>query len=514
MLAACGSTGGGFGNASGRPDAPAGVTAMASGTDVTVRWDLVPGARGYTVYWASASGVGPHNGTALASTGSPLVHRGLAAAQTHYYVVTAHNDAGESPPSPQVEAETGQATPGWTPAWALTTPARVLSHRHDPSASATDNGAALRAAIARLQPGDRLEVDAGRYSIAARFGITLDGGETAPIWIVGAPGAVLTRPDTQQNTVNVDRARFLVLQGFEITGGDTAVKLYDCADLWFDRCHVHDCNGVAVAANSQDTARLWLTRNEIHDTAGSGGEGMYLGANDGQFITHHSVVAENHVYRCGGSQGDGIELKQGSYANRIVANDVHDTNYPCILVYGTAGREPNVVERNVCYRSNDNVMQVQGEAIVRNNLLCGGVIGFESHDHQGQSRDLSVVHNTILTDGRGASLQAWNGRPGMVFANNVVYSSRGDALRFGSGDRGVTLSGNVVLGSTSGTGVTFLRGNGLADFAGASFDGSARDVRPSVVSPLRGAADPAFATPDDLVGAARQAPFAAGCRAP
>jgi hypothetical protein len=100
----------------------------------------------------------------------------------------------------------------------------------------------------------------------------------------------------------------------------------------------------------------------------------------------------------------------------------------------------------------------------------------------------------------------------MVFANNVVYSESGDAVAFGSGSAGVTISGNIVLGSVRGTSAAFLRGVGLSDLEGASFDGSARDVRPSATSAILGTADPAFAVMDDLGGALRVAPFEAGCR--
>ena len=64
---------------------------------------------------------------------------------------------------------------------------------------------------------------------------------------------------------------------------------------------------------------------------------MYLGANEGEFIMSESVIALNHIHDCRGSQGDGIEVKQGSWGNLIAENDVHDTQYPCITVYGTAG---------------------------------------------------------------------------------------------------------------------------------------------------------------------------------
>src|SRR5690606_16552631 len=150
--------------------------------------------------------------------------------------------------------------------------------------SEADNGAALRAAILALRPGDRLEIGAGRYVIAARLGIRLAGTASHPIWIAARDGArvVLTRPDPAQNALNVEFGRLVALQGLEITGGGTGVKLYDCVEVWLDRCHVHHVGGVGIAANSADTARLWLTRNEVHDAAGSG-EGLYLGAARGAF---------------------------------------------------------------------------------------------------------------------------------------------------------------------------------------------------------------------------------------
>ena len=79
---------------------------------------------------------------------------------------------------------------------------------------------------------------------------------------------------------------------------------------------------------------------------------------------------------------DGIKLKQGSWGNLIAENRVHDCDYLCITVCGTGGKRQNVIERDICYRRRDSVMQVQGEAIVRNNLLIDGKnAAFNSTDH-------------------------------------------------------------------------------------------------------------------------------------
>ena len=406
-------------------------------------------------------------------------------------------------------------TGAYDPPWATVPPTETLSLDYDPLLDDQQNGATLKQAIESLTPGQRLEIGSGTYSIAARISIVLQGTAQAPIWIAAQSGAtpVITRPDAAQNALNIGdggQARYLALQGLEITGGDTAVKMYDCDNVWIDRCHVHDCGGVGIAANSADTQFLYLTRNEIHDTGGSA-EGMYLGANNSASIMRHSIIALNHVYNCYGTQGDGIEVKQGSYDNWIVENHVHDCQYPCIIAYGTDGNPVNVIERNICYNSGDNVMQVQGQAIVRNNLIMAGAVGFHSHDHQGQTRDLTVVHNTIINSGRATNLSSWNNRAGMVFANNVVYSEAAESIRFPNGSTAVQVAGNVVLGPVSGISSGFVTGSGLADFVNVTWDATQRDATPAPGGAILGTGDPLWAVSDDLTGATRVLPLESGC---
>ncbi len=409
---------------------------------------------------------------------------------------------------------TGPGGSTYDPSWARATPARVLTLDFDGGMTAAQNGAALKAAVQALQPGDRLEIGAGTYSVDSYFSIDLVGTPTQPIVVAAQAGAtpVITRVNASQNTVNVGQnggARYLRIEGLEIIGGSIALRMHDVQNVQVDSCHIHHCQDNAVAVNSHDTAWIWLTRNEIHDTGGTG-EGMYLGANNGVHVMRHSVIAQNLVYNCGGTQGDGIELKQGSYDNLIAENVVHDTNYPCILVYGTDGNAPNVVERNTCWGSNDNVMQVQGEAIVRNNLILDGAVGFSSHDHQGQSRDLVFVHNTVVNTGRAVNLSSWGGRPGMVFANNVCYSQNGDSVRFAGGSAGVQLAGNLVVGPVMGAGGGWATGNGLADFAGVTWTGSSRDARPAPGGAIPASGDVLHEEPVDLTGAARVGTVEAG----
>jgi hypothetical protein len=431
-----------------------------------------------------------------------------------------------SPGAPSGNPPGGGSTTGlpwdsgsYFPQWQSVTPANVISLSYDAGKTEQQNGAALVAAIAALRPGDMLQIGSGRWSVNSFWNVVLQGQAGAPIWIVAAPGAtpVITRPDANQNVMNVgsgtgNMTRYVCFRGLEFTGGDTLIRLYHCENVWIDQCHIHHGSGVGITSNTENTRNLYLTRNQIHHPGGPGdsSEGLYLGANNSAVRMSHSIVALNHIHDCGGTQGDGIELKQGSYNNWIVENHVHDTNYPGIIAYGTDGLGVNVIERNTVYNSADNVMQVQGEAIVRNNLLINGATGFHSHDHQGQTRNLQVVHNTIVNMGRATNLSSWNSRSGMVFANNAVYSQNAQSIHFPGGATGVTVAGNVVLGPVTGVTTGSTTGNGLSDFAGLTWDARSRDGAPSASSALIGRADSAHAVAKDILGRTRVAPADAG----
>ncbi|MFH0944904.1 MAG: hypothetical protein V2A76_06870 [Planctomycetota bacterium] len=408
--------------------------------------------------------------------------------------------------------------PAYEPAWAGVAPSRILELETDPLLSDDQNGARLKGAILALIPGDRLEIGGGVWSINSYFNVTLQGTALAPIQVVARDGEfpVITRPDAGQNLMNVGNmtpasSRYILFRGLTFTGGSAGVRLYGAANVWIDRCEIHHTGEAGMTTNTVDTDSIYITRNHIHHTGGYG-EGMYLGANSGAVVMSNSVVARNHVHDTGGTQGDGIELKQGSYGNWLVANCVHDTNYPCILVYGTHGNPVNIVERNHCVGSNDNVMQVQGEAIVINNLVVGGANAFFSTDHQDSSVNLSVVHNTFVSQGIAAYLSSWNGRQGMLFANNVTYSEGNVAVSFSGGSSGVSATGNMTFGGVvHGPPAGFSQGGGLGDFRGLSWDGARVDSTPIQGEALIGSGDPVYGAQIDLSGSQRTGSLESGC---
>ena len=128
-------------------------------------------------------------------------------------------------------------------------------------------------------------------------------------------------------------------------------------------------------------------------------------------------------------------------------------------------------------------MQVQGEAIVRNNILISAKgSGFASTDHQGKTVNLQVIHNTIINAGHAFSGGSWNGREGMVLANNVLYSRDRNALHFANGKDGVVIAGNVIVGHGPKEGTP--RGRGLEDFTKVTWDAAEHEARPTAAAPL------------------------------
>ncbi|PCJ57598.1 MAG: hypothetical protein COA79_15240 [Planctomycetota bacterium] len=386
--------------------------------------------------------------------------------------------------------EAGDIKKPWTrksyfPKWEKIKARKTFKFIYDKRISKVQNGKKLVNRIKKLKPGDKLYVSQGIYEINSHFSINLKGQPRAPIWIKAMPRTkvILTRKDNKQNMINIeDNAAYLYLGGFEIKGGSTLIKLGQCNNVWIDKNKIHDGDNVGIAANSKNCEFIYITRNEIFRPGGKNNkatsEGLYLGANNGKVVFSHSVIALNHIYECRGSQGDGIELKQGSFQNWIVENYIHDTNYPCLIVYGTGGKGINVIEGNTLLRSNDNVMQIQGDAKVINNLIINGKgVAFSSTDHQGKTKNLTVINNTIINSGVAMNLTSWNNRQNMALYNNVVYSEKKSSIRFPNGSKGVKVQGNYIFGKPEQINKGFSRGKGLKDFAKGSWDGSSTDFR-------------------------------------
>jgi hypothetical protein len=374
-------------------------------------------------------------------------------------------------------------------------------------------GGDVRAAIASLRPGDELVLRGGTYVFNSRFAVTAVGTVTQPITIAGKAGeaAVIQMSTASHNVMEIVGSRYLVLRNVKVTGGSHGVRLMDSDFVTIEDNEIYETGDVALSANSGGTYEgLVIRRNHIHHTNGTG-EGMYLGCNDDACRVANSVIEWNYIHhtnRPSVEQGDGIELKEGSYGNVIRHNVVHDTNYPGIITYGAVGNGPaNVVESNLIWNTNDYAIQSAADAIIRNNIVLGSPIALQTHQASSPSNHV-VVHNTVI----GASIDVRNVSGSVLVANNAVYSDSGAAIRLISGNLSlVTAAGNVGSGGISGASSGLAAGNIGADFVAAHFNGSPPiDVFPTAASALRAAGAPAYAAEVDFNGTPRSAVADAG----
>jgi len=287
----------------------------------------------------------------------------------------------------------------------------------------------------RLQPGDEVVLGKGTYSDARLLSISHVGTAEKPITIRGkaSEGVIFHRPDDKQNSINIVGAQYLILKDIEITGGSAGVRISKKQDrpakfILIEGFHVHHIGGVAFTANhvGNEYEGLVFRGNHVHHTGGHG-EAFYLGSNnaeDGSTTgrVFHSLIEWNYIHHLNGdnvSQGDGIELKDGSFGNVIRHNVIHDTKYPGIIVYGTDGQKRNVIEANVIWNSGDHGIQAAADVLIRNNVIfdCKGD-GIHVREHQSaKPMNVAVIHNTVSCPGRAIRIVA-SGAPVAMAANN------------------------------------------------------------------------------------------------
>jgi hypothetical protein len=367
-------------------------------------------------------------------------------------------------------------------------------------------GANVRSAIDALNPGDELVLRGGSYAFNSRFAITAVGTESQPITIRGKAGevAVISNVSTQ-NVMEVDGSRYLILKNLTMTGGSHGIRLMNSNFVTIEDNEIHDTGDVGISANNGGTYEgLIIRRNHIHHTNDTG-EGMYLGCNNDACRVVNSVIEWNYVHHTNGPtvvQGDGIELKEGSYGNVIRHNVIHDTNYPGILTYSTVGNGPaNIIEGNVIWHTGDYGIQSAADSIIRNNIVLGSGISLQAHQAGSPSNQV-VAHNTLI----GAGIEVRNVSGSVILANNAIYVSNDFAIRLISGTLSlVTVVGNVGAGGISGGSAGYANGSGIgADFVAGHYNGAPPiNLFPTSSSALRNAGSTTYVTTEDFNGTSR-----------
>lgn len=362
----------------------------------------------------------------------------------------------------------------------------------------------LFGAMQSLQAGDELVIHEGTYDVPGYVNVVLPGTVDAPIVIRGADGeAAVIQGIPEQNAINIE-GTYYTFRDLEIVGGSHGVRVGTSAHATFENLVIRDSGDVGISCNRPMNSYedLAIRRVHIHDTGLDGGPGecMYLGCNDGACKMWDSRIEWNLCHdTMAGTQGDGIELKTGSYNNAIRHNVIYNVNYPGITAYGTQGMAPNTIEGNAVWSVVDNGIQLVGDAIVRNNLVFEvGASGIAAKPSQGEIvEDLTVVHNTVVGAGdtcfRGNQFNG--GGANIVVANNAFFCEATSAIKLPEGQGPSVFAANAVLGAVSGVMGGTVDGQGLQ---AAFLDAAAMNVYPAGGSPLVDAADAQHAPAEDF----------------
>ncbi len=319
----------------------------------------------------------------------------------------------------------------------------------------------LKAVLDGAQPGDEVIIHAGTYGPFGFTDFQWNGTEADPIIIRANDGdAVVIMGDASQNTWNISGSYYEV-RDLEFVGGSHGIRLASSAHATFENLTIHGVDDVGISCNrpGETYEDVTIRRVEIYDTGQGGGPGecMYLGCNDDGCQVWDSLIEWNYCHHTSGSQGDGIELKTGSYNTIIRHNVIHDVQYPGITMYGTvANKTRNVVEGNVVWNVVDNGIQTVGDVIVRNNIVFNvGANGIHAKPSQSENvEQATYVHNTVV-NGSGVCFKTndWDqGSGNIVVANNLFLCEGGQAINAVGGDGGASLAANGVVGSVAGFG--------------------------------------------------------------
>jgi hypothetical protein len=309
--------------------------------------------------------------------------------------------------------------------------------------------------LAALAPGDEVVVHEGVYSTNTGSWykeVVLNGTAEAPIVVRAAEGETVViegDPAGSQNIVNLSGSHY-TWKGFEMRYGSHGLRVGASSYGTLEDLHVHDTGDVGISMNrTGETYDHMLVRGvHVHDTHGTG-ECFYLGCNDDGCQVSDSVFEFNWCHdTLTSEQGDGIELKTGSYGNVIRHNVIHDVKYPGITMYASAGRAPNVVTGNVVWNTGDNGIQLVGDATVTNNVVfAAGAYGIYAKPSQGWSpANLTVAHNTVVSTNclRAEDLAG----AGLVFRDNALFCGSGYAIRASLGLGAASFTNNVIEGAS------------------------------------------------------------------
>lgn len=314
-------------------------------------------------------------------------------------------------------------------------------------------------AVASVTPGTTVFLREGTY---APFAIDrVDGTESAPIRLVGAPGGA--RPLIRGGTVLVKRAHWS-LEGIEVTPGAAFAVRFTGAgahDSGLRESVLHDGAAGAGVSIDGEAANITIEGNEIYGFSRGGdidSHGIVI-----QPRTSGTVVRGNEIH---GNNGDSVQcIDPGAAGGGAPARD--------ILIEGNRmfGDRENAVDIKTC----ENV-------VIRGNVAHGYSASATS---KGEAVVIHIGANNVLVEKNDLSDSARGvvtgvGAKNVTIRRNVIHDGRDEktGILLGQGSN-FTVLHNTVVGMSRGVLV-------LAEASGVSvknnvFSGMSQSVSGSAV---------------------------------
>ncbi len=180
----------------------------------------------------------------------------------------------------------------------------------------------LQSAADRAGPGVAILVHAGTYADPVKFPSRRGGTDTAPIWLISVdgPGAArLTPADPKQTAIKGLGVQNIVVQDFEIVGGDNGIQFSQAGADFSALCRNLVIRNNRISNVRQDGIKISQADNvhALHTHVENCGQQCvdYLNVWTG-------VIAGNDV--SGAHVAAAVFAKGGSRDIWIVGNDVHD----------------------------------------------------------------------------------------------------------------------------------------------------------------------------------------------
>ncbi len=351
-----------------------------------------------------------------------------------------------------------------------------------------------------LKAGDVVTFEDGTYALTSTLRWSGQGTESQPIVLQAAPGAepVLQLADGGW-IAQLDDASHVTIRGLGFQGGPAWMEEGTAGlrlggelvtSVTVEGCSFSQLGGAPLSVSTH-AQFIEITGNHfrqiLDDTV------ISLGCSSAGCVVQDSLILGNRVHLVGGEWTWAVRLDHGVHSTRVIDNVVFDLGYGGIYVGSTEYEPANEVQGNAVWATGGPGIEVQGAALVVNNLvLDAGSYGIASSNPGRDTLEGAIiVHNTVVdAKGWGVHLEDWPNRPGMVFANNAVAVPTGRAVHFRIEEEEVDTTtwsaGSVLTGLVEGLAdEAYTAGAGYSDFTSVDWN----DLYPAPGSLLFNAGD-------------------------